>query len=123
LVEDLGEGVVLGLARTAASLREDNAALDAWAAQIAITEGDLVTAEATDLAGLPAAVRVRVIRRMALSAGSPGAALTREHLLGVDALLTAWRGQGPLDLPGGVRATRESGRLVLHRAARRPRAR
>jgi hypothetical protein len=49
--------------------------------------------------------------------------LSREHLVGVDSLIAQWRGQGPLDLPGGVRATRESGRLVLHRAARRQSAR
>jgi len=76
-----------------------------------------------DLGGVPRAVRLRVIRRMALLAGSPGAGLSREHLVGVDSLIAQWRGQGPLDLPGGVRATRESGRLVLHRAARRQSAR
>jgi len=123
LVEDLGDGVVLGLARTAASLREDNAALDRWAEQITVTDGDGVAAAIEDLGGVPRAVRLRVIRRMALLAGSPGAGLSREHLVGVDSLIAHWRGQGPLDLPGGVRATRESGRLVLHRAARRQSAR
>ena len=31
------------------------------------------------------------------------------------ALLTAWHGQGPVDLPGGVRVTRRDGMLVLTR--------
>src|SRR5690606_23844053 len=86
LVEDLGDGVVLGLARTAASLREDNAALDRWAEQITVTDGDGVAAAIEDLGGVPRAVRLRVIRRMALLAGSPGAGLSREHLVGVDSL-------------------------------------
>lgn len=121
LVEDLGDGVVLGLARSAASLREDNEALDVWADSVPVV-GE-AGADAVALADLPDAVRMRVIRRMALAAGCPGAALSRDHLLGVSSLITAWRGQGPIDLPGGVRARRESGRLVLQRASGRHSAR
>jgi tRNA(Ile)-lysidine synthase len=106
LVEDLGDGVILGLARSAAALREDNAALDAWADAITSTD-------AAELQALPRAVRLRVLRRLALAAGCPGSALTREHLTAVAGLVEDWRGQGPIDLPGGVRAARESGRLVL----------
>ncbi len=121
LVADLGDQVVLGLARSAASLREDNAALDAWAQKVPVA--DPVSAEVAVLAELPSAVRVRVVRRLALSAGCPASAVTREHLLAAEALVTRWRGQGPVDLPGGVRAARESGRLVLHRAPGRDIAR
>jgi len=120
LVADLGDQVVLGLARSAASLREDNVALDAWAGEVPLAPGG---ADVAVLLDLPAAVRVRVIRRLALAAGCPAAALSREHLLAADSLLTRWRGQGPVDLPGGVRAARESGRLVLHRAPGRDIAR
>ncbi len=124
LVEDLGDGVVLGLARTAASLREDNAALDRWAEQITVTDGDQCRQRRSPTSvAFRGPSRLRVIRRMVLLAGTPGAALSRDHLLGVDTLVTAWTGQGPLDLPGGVRATRESGRLVLHRASGRHSAR
>jgi tRNA(Ile)-lysidine synthase len=35
------------------------------------------------------------------------------HLGAVDALLVRWRGQGRVDLPGGVGVVRTSGRLVL----------
>lgn len=124
LVEDLGDHVVLGLARSAASLREDNAALDAWADRVDVESSTAqVTASIRSLEEIPPAVGVRVIRRMALQAGCPGAAITREHLLSVFTLVTAWRGQGPIDLPGGVRARRESGSLVLHRASGRRSAR
>ncbi len=116
LVEDLGDSVVLGLARSAAALRDDNEALDGWAAQVPVEHAAAVSARVADLEALPAAVRLRVIRRMALLAGSPAAALTREHLLSAQALVADWRGQGPVDLPGGVRAGRESGRLVLQPA-------
>lgn len=112
LVEDLGEGVVLGLARSAHLLREDNAALDQWANYVHTDDVEV-------LQTLPQAVLTRVIRRLVLEAGAPAAALTREHLTAVSALITRWRGQGPIHLPGGIRAGRESGRLVLHRTAGR----
>lgn len=116
LVADLGDGVIGGLARSAELLREDNDALDLWASRVAfVLSGQEVAAQVTDLQGVPAAVRVRAIRRMALAAGCPGGALTRDHLRSVAALVTDWRGQGPVDLPGGVRATRKSGRLLLQR--------
>lgn len=115
LVDDLGDGVVLGLGRSATLLREDNAALDGWADAV-------MTDDVEVLAGLPRAVLVRVVRRLALDAGCPGSALTREHLIAVAALVEAWRGQGPIHLPGGVLAARKSGRLVLHRAAGRDHA-
>lgn len=116
LVADLGEGVIGGLARSAALLRQDNEALDLWASRVPfVLSGDDVVALVADLQDVPAAVRVRAIRRMALAAGCPGGALTRDHLLSVASLVTDWRGQGPVDLPGSVRATRKSGRLLLQR--------
>jgi tRNA(Ile)-lysidine synthase len=122
LVDDLGDSVVLGLARSAALLREDNEALDRWAQGVTVGT-DPVSAAVADLQALPAAVRLRVIRRMAHSAGSPPAGVSRDHLRAADALITRWRGQGPVDLPGGVRAARLSGRLVLQRGPGRNSAR
>ena len=69
--------------------------------------------EAGRLRELPRAVRTRLWRRLALAAGSPGTDLTAEHLLAVDALVTAWRGQGPLHLPGGVRASRAGEQVAV----------
>lgn len=63
-------------------------------------------------AALPA-LRTRALRLAAIAAGCPAGALTRDHVLRVDELLTRWRGQGPLHLPGGVTAARVCGRLVL----------
>ena len=40
-------------------------------------------------------------------------ALTAERTAAVDALITDWRGQGPVNLPGGVSVLRVSGRLTV----------
>lgn len=101
----LGAGVVVGLARSADLLRDDADALDE-AARAAYLDVGPPPWEVTWLRDLPRAVRTRLWRLAALAAGSPGTDLTSEHLLAVDALVTAWHGQGPLHLPGGVRAAR-----------------
>ncbi len=117
LLEDvLGGGVAPALARTAGMLREDLDALDAIAAAELValqttddgTDGGLPVAR---LPQLPPAVRRRVLRGWLLAAGVPD--LQAVHLEAVDALLARWRGQGPVDLPGGVAVLRASGRLVL----------
>ncbi len=113
LMDDvLGGGVAPALARTAAMLREDLDALDALAAdelrRLAAADGTL---PAVELAGRPDAIRRRVLRGWLLAAGV--ADLQAVHLDAVDALLTRWRGQGPVDLPGRVAVVRASGRLGL----------
>jgi len=116
LEKHLGAGVVEALARTARLFRDDADALDQWAA---LAERDLRTAEGAldvaKLSELPPAVRRRVLRRAALRAGSPAGDLFARHLETVDLLVTGWRGQGPLHLPGGVEATRRCGTLVFRR--------
>jgi tRNA(Ile)-lysidine synthase len=112
LLEDvLGGGVAPALARTAAQLREDLDALDDLAAaQLArLSAGNGLPT--TDLAGLPAALRRRVLRGWLLAGAVPD--LQAVHLTAVDALLTRWHGQGRVDLPGGAGVLRTSGRLVL----------
>lgn len=110
LGRDLGPGVRAGLARSADLLRDDADALDEAAGTAYLGLGEPPW-EVGRVAELPRAVRTRLWRRAALDAGSPGTDLTSEHLLAVDALVTAWRGQGPLHLPGGVRAGRAQGRV------------
>jgi tRNA(Ile)-lysidine synthase len=112
----LGPGVAAALARTAGLLRADADALDAWAVRAAadVTGAD-GSLDVAALADLPVAVRTRVIRRALLGAGSAATDLTAEHVRAVDGLVTEWHGQGPLHLPGGVRATRRYGRLLLAR--------
>lgn len=120
LVDSLGPDVVDGLARSAALLRDDADALDvladeAW--QGARLDADGVELDVAALAGLMRAVRTRVLRRAAITAGASPAALTRAHTLALEGLISAWHGQGPLDLPGPVRASREYGRLSLRRVS------
>lgn len=115
---ELGPGVSIALARTAALLREDDAALEQWAAEVR-TAARCVDADGSAaldvevLSGVPAAVRRRVLRAEALAVGVPGGDLRASHLADADALVTRWKGQGAVHLPGGVRATRDCGRLQL----------
>jgi tRNA(Ile)-lysidine synthase len=62
---------------------------------------------------LPAAVVSRVVRRLLLAAGCPAGALTAEHVARVVALLDGPAGRAEVALPGGRRARREGGRLVV----------
>ncbi|MBF9073558.1 tRNA lysidine(34) synthetase TilS [Streptacidiphilus fuscans] len=116
LEKHLGGGVVDALARTARLFRDDADALDVWAAQVEteVTHPDGL--DAPRLAELPAAVRRRVLRRAALDAGAPGGELFARHVEAMDLLVTSWRGQGPVHLPGNVRMRRQSGRLTFRRA-------
>ncbi len=119
LERDLGPGVAAALARTAALLRADTDALDGWAAaaHTEAAEGGEGLGIAV-LAGLPAAVRTRVLRRAAIEAGCPATDLDAGHVAGLDRLVTDWHGQGPLHLPGAVSAQRACGRLALSRQPR-----
>jgi tRNA(Ile)-lysidine synthase len=107
----LGPGVAEALARTADQLRDDAEVLD----EIAASAADLLTA--ASLAGLPGAVRSRVLRAAALEAGCPAGALTAAHVARIEELVTDWRGQRGVDLPGGVRAARRSGEVFFERTA------
>jgi tRNA(Ile)-lysidine synthase len=118
VTEVLGPGAVEALARTAGLLRADAEVLDGMAAaEVARLGGAAAVREqgwpVADLAALPAAVRHRVLRLAAIGAGSPAGALSHRHVASLDELVTAWRGQGRADLPGGVRAGRKYGRLLL----------
>jgi len=119
LEKSLGPGVPEALARTAALARDDADALDGWAATAydsALAGPGVLAVDA--LAGLPRAVRTRVLRLAALAAGAPGTDLAAGHVAELDRLVTDWHGQGPLHLPGGVRAGRD--RAMLHLSADRP---
>jgi tRNA(Ile)-lysidine synthase len=113
LVAALGPGVVENLARTAELLGADAAALDdlARAAGEAAVEPD-GSLRVAALVELPAAVRTRVLHAWARGAGAPGGALAHRHVTALDALVVGWRGQGAVDLPGGVSVVRRAGRLI-----------
>lgn len=117
VAQELGSGVAANLARTADLAREDADALDAWALTVVheivdpAPDGDdderrIPAAYFTMLRALPAAVRQRVIHRIA---SELGASLHREHVLSAAALITHWRGQGPAFVPGlSIERSREA---------------
>ena len=112
LLEDvLGGGVAPALARTAALLREDLDLLDGLARAELVRHADGAALPAAATAALPAALRRRVLRGWLQAAGVPD--LQAVHLAAVDALLIDWRGQGPVDLPGGAGVVRTSGTLTV----------
>ena len=111
LLEDvLAGGVAPALARTAAQLADDDAALTALADgrrhELVDDDGAL---DAAALAADPPAIRRRVLRAWLHDAGV--AELSDAHLRAVDALVAAWRGQGAPPLPGGLEVVRARGRL------------
>ncbi|SCL39969.1 tRNA(Ile)-lysidine synthase [Micromonospora pallida] len=129
LVAALGRGVLDNLARTARLVAADAAVLDDLAADALAKArvpagsragaggatgarsagGELVV---STLAGLAPAVRTRVLHAWARELGAPAAALSHRHVAALDALVTDWRGQGAVHLPGGLRVTRRDGHLV-----------
>ena len=110
--EKMGPGIAAALARSASILRDDADALDEIA-QREISRFDLTNLGCDELAALPRAIRSRVLRAAIYAAGAPTGAITADHLTAVEALVTSWRGQGALSLPGGVKVERISGRLSL----------
>ncbi|MFI2783617.1 tRNA lysidine(34) synthetase TilS [Streptomyces sp. ALB3] len=117
LEKALGKGVVEALARTAQLSRDDADALDTWAAEAARSvRDDAGRLECAKLSVLPPAVRRRVLRRAVIDAGSPAGSLFARHIEEVDRLITGWRGQGAINLPGRVEVRRQGGRLVIRQS-------
>jgi tRNA(Ile)-lysidine synthase len=111
----LGPGVAEALARTARQLRADADCLD----DLAFAESEHIRGNASDpagidvryLAGLPEAIRTRILHQAAVMAGSPPGALTARHVQQAAELVTCWHGQRWADLPGGIRVRRRYGKL------------
>jgi tRNA(Ile)-lysidine synthase len=115
LVEHLGPAVVDNLARTAGLVAADTAALDRLARRAgrrarAAGDGGLSVAV---LARLPDAIRTRALLSWAATLGAPASALSHRHVAALDALVTGWRGQGPVSLPGGIQVVRREGTLIV----------
>ena len=114
----LGTNVSDALARTADRLRDDDEALTQWARRVAAEASrDDGGFDVTAIAAVPAAVRHRVLRQLAVAAGVPARSWNSTHLTTLDRLITAWHGQGPAALPAGVVVKRDCGRLYLSRPA------
>ena len=120
LEEELGPGVAATLARTADQLREDSAALDEVAAAVrdeVCIDGAVVCAA---LERHPSAVRLRVLRMAALTAGSPASELFRTHVVALSDLVPGPPGPvrgKQVQLPGHVTAYREGNLLKFRRTA------
>ena len=115
LEAELGPGIAEALARTAEQLREDEQAfaeqIDEFIEEIVEPAEAGIAVSVGALTANPAALRQRILRHAVAS--EFGVALSRAQTLEVARLVTDWRGQGPIDLPGGVRARRVGDRIVL----------
>ena len=118
LLEDvLGGGVAEALARTADALRADGEVLDVLAAQVLDRARRADGLAVSELIEVAPAVRRRVLRAWLLTGGARG--LTERHIRGVEALVSAWHGQGGVAVPGSrpghrLFARRGAGTLTLH---------
>ncbi|MFF5208461.1 tRNA lysidine(34) synthetase TilS [Streptosporangium sp. NPDC000396] len=124
LEDELGPGIAEALSRTAILCREDADALDDWAETVyartvvrdsALSDIGTVALAVSDLSDLPVAVRRRVLRRAAIEAGAPAGTLAASHVLQVDRLITEWRGQRRVEVPGGIGVVRRCGTLIFAR--------
>ena len=104
LIEVLGQSAIESLDKTSDLLKEDNDALDL----IAQENYDKLNKElkVENLEEYPAAIRKRIIKIAALEAGVISGPFSYEHIEAIDALVTNWRGQGNVDLPGFIQASR-----------------
>lgn len=114
--KEIGPGVADALVRSARLLRDDADALDEWAAN-EFSKFNPTDFDIAELAELPKAVRTRILRMAIYALGAPAGSLSAEHIDPVEALISAWHGQGVCSLPGGVKVARISGRLSLLREA------
>lgn len=102
----LGSGVAEALARTASQVQDDCDLIDA-AADRSITD------DVEALGKLPKPVRTRVLHRLALAAGALPGELSAVHIAELDRLITDYRGQQRIELPGHVSCRRRDGRVMF----------
>jgi tRNA(Ile)-lysidine synthase len=108
IIEVLGESTISSLDKTSQLLRLDNQALEELAQQFFESQKDVKTngLEISELEKLPEAIRTRVLRIFAIASGVHPGPFSFEHIEAIDALVKNWHGQGNVDLPGFIQATR-----------------
>ncbi|WP_432558691.1 tRNA lysidine(34) synthetase TilS [Granulicoccus sp. GXG6511] len=111
LEAELGPGIAEALARTAVMLRDDTQVLDRLAEEAVSAEG-LAGALAVSVIPREPALRRRVLRRWLLAHGAAEPAYA--HVKAVEALVTDWRGQKWVEVPG-LRVSRSADRLLVMR--------
>lgn len=100
LAEITGGDPVPALAQAAANVVEDHAALETPASDDCLT-----------LAAMPNARRRRAIAAWLHAHNAP---VTGEGLRCIDALVTRWRGQGPVAIGGRLEVSRKNGKLSMN---------
>ena len=114
LEAELGPGIPEALARTAEQLREDSAALDHFAEEIAEDLAEHseagISLPVRALEVQPAALRQRLIRLAVASEFH--VSLSRAQTLEVARLVTDWHGQAGIHLPG-IKVERQAGLLLF----------
>ena len=113
LERELGPGVAEALARTADLARADADHLDRSADEVYSGYIDDDEIAVIDLVDDDEAIRSRVVRMWLIERGCPAGSLTAAHVARVLRLVTHWRGQGAVALPGGVEAWRDYDRLSV----------
>jgi len=120
----LGQDPVPALARTADLARSDADFLDAAAREHftlidevpvgeATVAGATITLAVDGATALADPLRWRLLREFLLRGGAPEGQVSMRHIHSVDALLTNWRGQRGVSVPGGLRVVRSYGRLYI----------
>ena len=107
LGDALGRDIAVGLARTAQLADADACFLEALAAEAGERVADGESLDVAGLAELPEALRGRVLLSWLREMG----AAELRHVRAVWNLVAAWRGQGPVAVPGGS-VRRAEGRLI-----------
>ncbi len=109
LEDHLGPGVAEALARTARQARDDADLLDELAERHL---GDIPDELPVTVLDAPTPIATRVLRRWLIAHGAaePG----HDHVHAVMRLVTHWRGQHSVEVPG-LRVGRRGGRLVVMR--------
>lgn len=112
LSDALGQDVAPALARSASLARMDADLLDQLAADAVAGRDPGAGLGVEAVRGLPGALRLRVLRDWIAARG--GTHVSMAHVVAVDDLVTGWRGQGPVAVPGGVVERRDA--TLHHRA-------
>ncbi|GAA1780625.1 tRNA lysidine(34) synthetase TilS [Nostocoides veronense] len=110
LESDLGPGIRDALARTAEQVRADADLLDKQADDAARHLG-APPWSVGKLTAYPDPIRTRLWRRLLIAAGAPAGQVSSRHTDECDRLVTAWHGQGPIHVPGGL-LVRSTGEVV-----------
>lgn len=121
LLEQYNPAIRERLCDTAALLADENELLDRMAGEQALRacqfEENGVSCDVAYLTHQPPAVTRRIFRRAIRHLAGSGDGFSRRHIAALELLAVSPRPNASLDLPGGITARREYGRLLLQRTS------